>query len=202
MPLQRPAPSLIGSADANVEGAGLRAAARELYHALLERSLKIACAESCTGGLVTAALTDIPGSSEVLWGGVVAYSNECKIKLLGVPRAAIESHGAVSIEVARAMAEGILEASGPLDNFSASGPLGDSSAADLALAITGIAGPGGGSAEKPVGLVCFAWRLRSGESREESCIFAGGRKAVRAAAAERAIKAATSLISGSPSGKG
>ena len=179
---------MIGSADASVESAGLRAAARALYQALHERSLTIACAESCTGGLVTAALTDIPGSSEVLWGGVAAYSNECKIELLGVPRAAIESHGAVSIEVARAMAEGILEASGAL--------------ADLALAITGVAGPGGGSAEKPVGFVCFAWRFGSGESREESAIFAGDRKAVREAAAERAINVATSLVSALSSGKG
>jgi PncC family amidohydrolase len=185
---------LPGPVDSSIEGAGLRTAAFALFQALSERSLKIACAESCTGGLVTAALTDIPGSSEVLWGGVAAYSNECKVKLLGVPRATIESHGAVSIEVARAMTMGIIEASGSLDD--------PSSAADLALAITGIAGPGGGSAEKPVGLVCFSWRFRSGEGREESSIFPGDRKAVREAAAERAIHVATSLVSERDSGKG
>jgi nicotinamide-nucleotide amidase len=177
-----------------VESAGLRAAARDLFRALSTQSLTIACAESCTGGLVTAALTDIPGSSDLLWGGVAAYSNECKIRLLGVPRAAIESHGAVSIEVAAAMAEGVLRASAPAG--------ATEGGADIALSITGIAGPGGGSPEKPVGLVCFAWRTRSGIGREESAIFAGDRKAVREAAALRAIVVATAIIEGIPRAKG
>jgi nicotinamide-nucleotide amidase len=162
----------------------LGAAALELFRALSERSLTIACAESCTGGLVTAALTDIPGSSAVLWGGVAAYSNECKVRLLGVPRGTLEARGAVSIEVANAMAEGVLAASG----VAPGGP-----GADMSLAITGIAGPGGGSPDKPVGLVCFAWRSRSGEGREESTVFQGDRRAVREAAALRAMSVATDM---------
>jgi nicotinamide-nucleotide amidase len=164
----------------------LAAAARRLFEELKARSLMLACAESCTGGLVTAALTDIPGSSEVLWGGIAAYSNECKTRLLGVPREAIESHGAVSIEVAIAMAEGALRAGGP------------GAAIDLSLAITGIAGPGGGSEAKPVGLVCFAWRARTSEGRQESLIFPGGRKAVREAAALHALNVAASLAASLP----
>lgn len=162
----------------------MAAAARALFGALTERGLKIACAESCTGGLVTAALTDIPGSSTALWGGVAAYSNECKARLLGVPEETIGRHGAVSREVARAMAEGLLEASGGVGG------------ADLSLAITGIAGPDGGSAEKPVGLVWFAWRARDGAAFEESAIFPGDRKAVREAAAERAMAGAAALVEG------
>jgi nicotinamide-nucleotide amidase len=180
-------PDSSGAASPNVDDESLRAAARELYRALSERSLKIACAESCTGGLVTAALTDLPGSSNVLWGGVVAYSNECKIRLLGVPRETIEGAGAVSREVAVAMAEGILKASGSVGG------------ADMSLAITGIAGPGGGSADKPVGLVCFAWRLRGGMGREESAIFGGNRKTVRTAAAQRAMSVAVYIAEGLPS---
>jgi nicotinamide-nucleotide amidase len=180
-----------GEYGSSVEDAGLRAASLSLFRALSERQLRLACAESCTGGLVTAALTDIPGSSETLWGGVAAYSNECKIDVLGVPRETIERYGAVSIEVARAMAEGILKAS------RASGDRG-SGGADLGLAITGIAGPGGGSAEKPVGLVCFSWRLRSGEGREESVVFPGDRAVVRAAAARRALEMAAAMIASLP----
>jgi nicotinamide-nucleotide amidase len=168
-------------------GPGLGAAAEQLFRALSEGSLRIACAESCTGGMVAAALTDIPGSSAVLWGGVVAYSNECKSRLLGVPEDSIERFGAVSREVARAMALGVLEASGPPS----------SGGADIALGITGIAGPEGGSAEKPVGLVWFAYRLAGGEAFEESATFMGGREDVRAAAAERAMLRAASLVQGS-----
>jgi nicotinamide-nucleotide amidase len=154
-------------------------AALSLFRVLSGRALRIACAESCTGGLVTAALTEIPGSSTVLWGGVAAYSNECKSRLLGVPAAMIDAHGAVSREVARAMAEGIL--------------LAGAGGADLSLAITGIAGPEGGSVEKPVGFVWFAWRALSGETFEDSALFAGDRKAVREAAAVRALSEAESL---------
>jgi len=102
--------------------------------------LKIATAESCTGGLVIAALTDIAGSSAVVDRGFITYSNAAKIEMLGVPETLIAGHGAVSEAVARAMAAGALAKSG----------------ADLAVAVTGVAGPGGGSAEKPVGLVHFA----------------------------------------------
>jgi nicotinamide-nucleotide amidase len=161
-------------------------AAMSLFRALSERKLRIACAESCTGGLVTAAITEIPGSSAVLWGGVAAYSNECKSLLLDVPPSLIEAHGAVSREVARAMAEGVL----------AAGDAADAVGADLSLAITGVAGPEGGSAEKPVGLVWFAWRTRSGIAFEESALFPGDRKAVREAAAIRALSAAATLALG------
>jgi nicotinamide-nucleotide amidase len=106
----------------------------------------VATAESCTGGLVAARITDVPNSSEMFRYGWVTYANEAKITELGVAPALLEKHGAVSAEVARAMAEGALRGSG----------------ADLAVAVTGIAGPGGGSEEKPVGLVYFALAVRGG----------------------------------------
>jgi nicotinamide-nucleotide amidase len=152
-------------------------AAAALLEECLARGLTIACAESCTGGLVTAALTDIPGSSAALWGGAVAYSNECKKRLLGVGADEIAAYGAVSREVAGSMAAGILEASG----------------ADIALAVTGIAGPSGGSEEKPVGLVWFAWRTADGRALEACERFAGSRGEVRSAAAERAMRGALAL---------
>jgi nicotinamide-nucleotide amidase len=108
--------------------------------------LKIATAESCTGGLVAATLTDIAGSSDVVDCGFVTYSNEAKEAMLGVPAATLKRHGAVSAETAAAMAAGALK----------------NSQADLAVAITGIAGPGGGSKAKPVGLVYFAAAKRDG----------------------------------------
>jgi nicotinamide-nucleotide amidase len=117
------------------------------------RGLLIATAESCTGGLVAAALTDIAGSSDVFERGFVTYSNAAKEELLGVPAAALAAHGAVSRETAQAMAQGALA----------------HSRADLAVAITGVAGPGGGTADKPVGLVHFAAAARDGRlvHREE-----------------------------------
>jgi nicotinamide-nucleotide amidase len=104
-----------------------------------ERGLMLATAESCTGGLVAARLTSVPGSTDVVVGGIVSYANEVKIEQLGVPPALIEQHGAVSAEVAEAMARGARERLG----------------VDVAVSVTGIAGPGGGSEEKPVGLVYF-----------------------------------------------
>jgi nicotinamide-nucleotide amidase len=115
----------------------------ELYRA---RGLMIATAESCTGGLVAAALTEIAGSSDVVDCGFVTYSDAAKQALLGVPAATLKRHGAVSAETAAAMAAGALS----------------NSAADVAVAITGIAGPGGGSKDKPVGLVYFAAASRDG----------------------------------------
>src|SRR5437899_12934084 len=122
------------------------AAARVLIDLCRRRSLKIAIAESCTGGLVAGALTEIPGSSDVVERGFVTYSNAAKEAMLGVPVAVLERQGAVSRETAEAMAAGALA----------------NSRADLTVAITGIAGPGGGSAEKPVGLVHFAAASRDG----------------------------------------
>ncbi len=119
--------------------------AERLLAAARAKGIRLATAESCTGGLVAALLTEIPGSSEVVERGFITYSNAAKSEMLGVPASLIRKHGAVSPEVARAMAEGALA----------------HSAADLAVAVTGVAGPGGGSAAKPVGLVEFACARRS-----------------------------------------
>jgi nicotinamide-nucleotide amidase len=120
--------------------------ASELLDLCRARKLKIAAAESCTGGLVAATLTEIAGSSDVFERGFVTYSNEAKIAMLGVPAAVLEAHGAVSRETAEAMADGAL----------AHAP------ADLAVSITGIAGPGGAVSGKPVGLVHFGGASRGG----------------------------------------
>ncbi len=127
-------------------GKRLRAEATRVLELSRAHGLKIATAESCTGGLVAATLTDIAGSSDVVDRGFVTYSNEAKQQMLGVPAATLKRHGAVSAETAAAMATGALRHSD----------------ADLAVAITGIAGPGGGSKEKPVGLVHFAAARRGG----------------------------------------
>ena len=124
----------------------LRDAARRVLNACRLRGLKLAVAESCTGGLLAAALTEIPGSSDVLDRGFVTYSNAAKQAMLGVPAAVLETRGAVSKETAEAMAAGALERSGT----------------DVSAAVTGVAGPGGGTAHKPVGLVHFAAARRSG----------------------------------------
>lgn len=125
----------------------VRAAVTAVLDACRARKLKVATAESCTGGLVAGALTDIAGSSDVVDRGFVTYSNEAKQQMLGVPADTIEKHGAVSRETAEAMARGAL----------------GNANADLAVAITGIAGPGGGSPDKPVGLVHFAAASRNGK---------------------------------------
>jgi nicotinamide-nucleotide amidase len=118
----------------------VRDAAARVLDLCRARGLKVATAESCTGGLVAAALTDIAGSSDVVDCGFITYSDAAKQALLGVPAEILRRHGAVSRETAEAMAQGALTHTG----------------ADLAVAVTGIAGPGGGSAQKPVGLVHFA----------------------------------------------
>jgi nicotinamide-nucleotide amidase len=139
------------------------------------RGLKIATAESCTGGLVVAALTEIAGSSDVVECGFVTYSNQAKETMLGVPASTLQRHGAVSAETATAMAAGALR----------------NSQADIAVAITGIAGPGGGSKEKPVGLVHFAAASRDGKHLERRQLFGEiGRDRVR----ERSVAEALSLL--------
>ncbi|MFP4536960.1 MAG: CinA family protein [Dichotomicrobium sp.] len=127
--------------------------ARKLIEACRERGLTIGTAESCTGGLVAACLTAVPRSSAVFERGFVTYSNEAKAEMLGVDPGLIEAHGAVSREVAAAMAEGVL----------------NRAPVDLAISITGVAGPGGGSAEKPVGLVFIGAgrRLDAGDTSIE-----------------------------------
>ena len=140
----------------------LEALAMRLGRALIVREWRVSTAESCTGGWIAKALTDVPGSSQWFDSGVVSYSNAAKEQLLGVPRELLEAHGAVSEAVVRAMAEGVRARIG----------------VDLAIAVSGIAGPGGGTADKPVGTVWFAWATPQGTSAE--CReFGGDREAVR-----------------------
>jgi nicotinamide-nucleotide amidase len=152
-----------------------------LAEQLLQRGWRLATAESCTGGMIAAACTDLAGSSLWFERGFVSYSNEAKHEMLGVPTELIAQHGAVSENVAQAMAIGAL----------------NHSKSQVALAVTGIAGPGGGSKHKPVGTVCFAWALPSdsgptlgGESawvKVSTCHFEGDRAAVRQATQEHAL---------------
>ena len=132
--------------------------------ALKQRGATLTTAESCTGGWVSQCLTAIAGSSVWFERGFVTYSNAAKTEMLGVPEATLAAHGAVSQPVAVAMADGALR----------------HSRADWAIAITGIAGPSGGSADKPVGTVCFAWACRDGRTTTQSRHFEGDRTAVRA----------------------
>ena len=150
----------------------LIADAATLLDSFRKRGLRLATAESCTGGLVTALLTEIAGSSDVVERGFVTYSNAAKHELLGVPQTTLATHGAVSEAVARAMAEGALA----------------HSQADVSVAITGVAGPGGGSAEKPVGLVHLAAARRGGPTLNRECRFGEiGRAAVRLKSVEGAL---------------
>ena len=154
-------------------------AARDLLAALERRGMTLATAESCTGGLIAAALTAVPGSSAVVGRGYVTYSNEAKAEMLGVPPDLFGTVGAVSEEVARAMAEGALRASG----------------ADLALSCTGIAGPGGATPNKPVGLVFIGCALRgSAPARVARRVFPGDRAAVRAATVAEAFALAAGVL--------
>jgi len=148
------------------------ALATDVLHACRKRGLRLATAESCTGGLVAAALTDIAGSSDAVERGFVTYSNEAKAELLGVPAKLIASHGAVSAEVAAAMAEGALR----------------HAPVELAVSITGIAGPGGATPAKPVGLVFLGIVRKGGAVRTERHVFPGDRAAVREAATRRALE--------------
>lgn len=157
----------------------LRARAETLLAAARAKGLRIACAESCTGGLIAGLLTEIPGSSDVVDRGFVTYSNKAKEEMLGVPGAMIRQHGAVSEVVARAMAEGAIR----------------SSTAQLSIAVTGIAGPGGGTDEKPVGLVHIA-AARAGEATQtHECRFGDiGRSEVRTATITAALDLLQSLV--------
>lgn len=155
--------------------AKLRAAAKRLLDVCRERGLRVATAESCTGGLVAGALTEIPGSSDVVERGFVVYSNAAKETMLGVPAATLSRYGAVSEQTAVAMAAGALK----------------NSEADLTVSITGIAGPGGGSKQKPVGLVHFAAAARDGRSLHRRTLFGKiGRRRVR----ERSVIQALELV--------
>jgi len=151
--------------------------AEEILERCRGRDLTLATAESCTGGLIAGLFTDIPGSSDVVDCGFVTYSNRAKQAMLGVPEATLRAHGAVSEPVARAMAEGVL-ANSPVD---------------IALAVTGIAGPGGGTDAKPVGLVYLAAGRRGAPIAVEHHVFDGDRHAVRMATVARALDLAFSL---------
>lgn len=140
----------------------MKKVAENLVALLKARSLTCASAESCTGGGVGAAITSVAGSSEVFLGGVISYANEVKRDVLGVSAEALEKFGAVSHEVAAQMAAGVRRLT----------------KADIAVSLTGIAGPGGGSDEKPVGLVWFGLATKDG-TRTEKAIFRGDRAGVR-----------------------
>ena len=150
----------------------LDALAREVLDHCRARGVKLATAESCTGGMIAAALTAIAGSSDVVERGFVTYSNEAKTELIGVPAPLIATHGAVSEEVAAAMASGAL----------AHAPVA------LAVSVTGIAGPGGATPGKPVGLVWFGLARSGATTKTEHHVFPGDRAAVRHAAAKRALE--------------
>ena len=138
---------------------------------LRETRLFLATAESCTGGMVATAITDISGSSGWFDRGFVTYSNQAKTEMIGVPAEYIEKYGAVSEEVAQAMAEGALR----------------NSRSQVSLAITGVAGPGGGTETKPVGMVCFAWSNRL-ETSAQTHVFKGDREQIRVQAAAHALR--------------
>ena len=163
-------------AEALVEGEmngreGSMTTAERLVGKLVERNMTCATAESCTGGGVGSAITGVAGASAVFWGGVISYDNSVKQNVLGVPAEVLNTKGAVSSECAAAMASGVRRLL----------------KTDLAVSLTGIAGPGGGTAEKPVGLVWFGLANEKGVSTE-SRVFSGDRIAVRAAAVEHALE--------------
>ncbi|GJE26823.1 CinA family protein [Methylobacterium organophilum] len=164
-----------------IADAALLARAEALVRAYGAAGKTLATAESCTGGLVAGLITAVPGSSAVLERGFVTYSNEAKAESIGVPMALIVAHGAVSEPVARAMAEGALAAS----------------RADLAVAVTGIAGPGGGSTEKPVGLVHFGLAVRDGTTRHVARRFGDpGRGEIRRLSVEQALALLEDALAG------
>lgn len=153
-----------------------------LAEGLVRQNKKAATAESCTGGGVACAMTDMAGSSRWFERGFVSYSNEAKTEQLSVPAETIARFGAVSEEVAAAMAAGVLR----------------HSRADFGVAVTGIAGPDGGSADKPVGTVCFGWSRRDGEGAGEPktrrVLFAGNRQQVREQSVETALQGLLDLV--------
>ena len=150
---------------------------KTLAQILLSRNWTVSLAESCTGGLVCATLTELAGSSAWFERGYITYSNEAKTECLDVPVDLIESHGAVSEQVAKAMGEGARVNSG----------------SNVAISITGIAGPSGGSVEKPVGMVCFGWATENQTLTKTMC-FEGDRQKIRQNATEFALAELISLL--------
>ena len=153
-----------------------------LGQALLARGEWLAAAESCTGGWLAQSVTAIAGSSGWFERGFVTYSNAAKVDMLGVPETTLERHGAVSEATARAMAQGALA----------------HSRADWSVAITGIAGPGGGTPDKPVGTVCFAWAGQAAGCEAQTCLFAGDRAAVREQSVRHALHGLLDRLTESP----
>ncbi len=152
--------------------------AAELGAQLARLGRRVATVESCTAGGVAWLLTAVAGSSQWFERGFVTYSNAAKMDMVGVARHILDAHGAVSVETAAAMAQGGLRAA----------------AADYCIAVTGVAGPDGGSAQKPVGTVCFAWADRRGDSVAERAHFDGDRHAIRAMSAAYALQGLVDLV--------
>jgi len=152
--------------------------AEELGEGLKARGLMLATAESCTGGWVSQVVTMVPGSSDWFERGFVTYTYISKREMLGVDGATLERYGAVSEEVVRQMVSGALERSH----------------AQVAIGVSGVAGPGGGTPDKPVGTVCFGWGSKGGACRTETVRFLGDRDAVRRQAVERALRGVLALL--------
>ena len=164
----------------STEQSELLQAAEALAAALVARNWRLATAESCTGGWIAKVCTDVPGSSAWFDSGVVAYSYDAKVTQLGVIRADLEEHGAVSEQIAAQMALGARSRSG----------------VELTLSATGIAGPGGGMPGKPVGLVCFGWSLRGGVLQTDHQVFEGDREQVRLQTVIHAMRGALDALEG------
>ncbi len=150
----------------------IRGAVEQLAQRLVESGIMLTAAESCTGGWLAKVCTDMPGSSKWFERGFVTYTNESKQEMLGVSVSTLQAYGAVSEATVGEMAVGALK----------------SSRAQIAVAISGIAGPGGGTVDKPVGTVCFGWALKGEEPTNERCCFDGDREAVRAQAVLHALQ--------------
>jgi nicotinamide-nucleotide amidase len=163
---------------ARVSDAELQQLARELGDKLIARGWTLATAESCTGGWVGQLVTALPGSSHWYERGFITYANAAKIEMLDVPEETIATHGAVSEETAAAMAAGALK----------------HSHAHATLAITGIAGPGGGTRQKPVGLVCYGWALADGTLMSSTCRLDGDRDEIRSRAVAAALRGLIELL--------
>ncbi|MEW5968081.1 MAG: CinA family protein [Pseudomonadota bacterium] len=163
---------------ARVSDEELHQLAEELGDKLRARGWMLATAESCTGGWVGQLLTALPGSSHWYERGFITYANAAKVEMLGVPPDILEAHGAVSEETAMAMAVGALK----------------HSHAQAALAISGIAGPGGGTPQKPVGLVCYGWALEDGTVLSSTCRLDGDREEVRSRAVAAALRGLIELV--------
>ncbi len=162
--------------DSGVES-GFKAQVEQLAQRLGERAMMLSTAESCTGGWLAKVCTDLPGSSRWFERGFVTYTNESKQEMLGVSAATLQAHGAVSEQTVAEMAAGALA----------------HSRAQISVAISGIAGPGGGTLDKPVGTVCFGWS-RDGTTKTERRVFSGDRESVRAQAVQHALQGLLKLL--------